>query len=156
MCFSQTDLKPVEIGSFCYIDSLSKKLVFKETCTVIKKDKFINVAVGSKYPFSVFERQKEKVYKMLKTYDDQTTSTSRKKRGKISAVHCVGLTKTVNEGKTGFKLITGNDRTVDVYYYQGYLVLIFPKLGNETLKSPVHRVYSSRLCPRFINIFNTK
>lgn len=44
MCFSQSDVKPVEIGSFCYIDSLSKKLVFNETCTVIKKDKFINVA----------------------------------------------------------------------------------------------------------------
>jgi hypothetical protein len=90
---------------------------------------------------------------VLKTYDYQTTSTSRKKLGNISAVYCVGLTKIVNEDKTGFKLITGNDRTIDVYYYQGYLVLIFPKLENKTLKSPAHRVYIQQIVPKIYKHF---
>jgi hypothetical protein len=152
--YAQDNSKTKNIGTFCYIDSLSSKLVFNEECTVIQKDKFINVAVKSKYQFSVLEKQKAEIYKMLAVYSDYSVETSRKKLGNIAAIYCVGLTKTVNKDKTGFELISGTDRIVDVYYHKGYLVLIFPKISNETVTSPAHRVYIPADCVQdFINVF---
>jgi hypothetical protein len=143
-----------ELGDFCYVDSLSAKLVFNETCTVTQKLNFVSVKFRSKYAFSLQEEKSKEIYKIVSKADGLSKGTQREKLGSIPAVFLEGLTKTKNEAGNGFEIAEGLNQPVDVYYHLGDLVLMFPKVNFKGLISPAHRVYIPNECINdFKNIF---
>lgn len=143
-----------ELGEFCYIDSLSAKLVFNETCTVTQKLNFVSVKFRSKYAFSLQDEKSKEIYSIVSKVDGLGKGTQREKLGDIPAVFLDGLTKTKNATNDGYEIAHGLNQSVQVYYHLGDLVLLFPKLTNKELVSPAHRVYIPNECINdFKNIF---
>ncbi len=151
---AQDQSKEKELGEFCYVDSLSTKLVFNETCTVMQKLNFVKVQFKSKYAFSLQDEKSKVIYEIVSKVDGLGKETQREKLGDIPAVFLDGLTKTKNAANNGFEIAHGMNQSVQVYYHLGDLVLIFPKLTNKGLVSPAHRVYIPSECINdFKNIF---
>jgi hypothetical protein len=143
-----------ELGDFCYVDSLSTKLVFNEKCTVTKKLNFVSVKFRSKYAFSLQDDKSKDIYNIVEKSAGLGKETQRKKLGEIPAVFLEGLTKTKNAANNGYEIANGMNQPVEVYYHLGDLVLIFPKLTFKGLVSPSHRVYIPNDCVSdFKNIF---
>lgn len=151
---AQDKSKVTELGDFCYVDSLSTKLVFNENCTVTKKLNFVSVKFKSKYAFSLQEDKSKEIYNIVSKVDGLGKGTQREKLGEIPAVFLEGLTKTKNATNNGYEIANGMNQPVEVYYHLGDLVLIFPKLAFKGLVSPAHRVYVPNDCINdFKNIF---
>lgn len=146
--FAQEQPTPTikEIGKFCYLDSLSTKLVFDEVCTVTKKLNFISVKFKSKYAFSLQDDKSKIIYNIVDRVSSLGKGTQREKLGEIPAVFLDGLTKTINATKTGYEVAHGMNQKVTIYYHLGDLVLLFPKLNFKGLISLAHRVYIPNEC----------
>ena len=151
---AQDNSNEKELGDFCYVDSLSAKLVFNEICTVTQKLNFVNVKFRSKYTFSLQEDKSKVIYEIVSKVDGLGRGTQREKLGEIPAVFLEGLTKTKNATNDGYEIAKGLNQAVQVYYHLGDLVLLLPKLTNKGLVSPAHRVYIPNECINdFKNIF---